>query len=186
MTALSQFLDGVLVHQGDLNNLSANIDALTQLTTGKNAASGVSSKPMAMVHLVAPVNVNSNVDAAVAWAARDYDTDNLWTPSVADHFVVQTPGKYVIRAGTAWTQAAGGTRTSKVFINGTANTNMVAGWSGPGAPSSSTYYTVTTPPVSLATGATVYLDVWQDSGSTQQLVTTLGGTWFSIEWVAPF
>ncbi|MFD1145983.1 hypothetical protein [Saccharothrix hoggarensis] len=186
MSSPTSFVDGVLVHQADLNNLSVNIDTLTQLTQGKPAASGVSHKPMAMVKLTSPQPVNNSTDLIVPWHAEVYDFDNLWTPGSANRFSVQTSGKYVIRMGTDWSANATGLRTTKIFVNGTSNANTVAGYSAPPPSAFDAFYTVESPPVSLAAGASVYFDVFQSSGVTLDLGLSFGGTWASIEWVAPF
>jgi hypothetical protein len=185
MTALTNFTDGVVVHQGHLNNLSVNIDTLTQLATGKTAASGVSHKPMALVRLTSNLPVVTGNDLLIAWHSEVYDSDNLWTPSVPNRFSIQTPGKYVITTGSSWFANSAGDRHTKIYVNGTSNANTVASFGGKANSSFETCYTVTSPPISLASGAAVYGDVYQNSGGPLNLGLGLGGTWMAIEWVAP-
>lgn len=188
MTTPTSFVDSVLVHQADLNNLSVNIDTLSQLTQGKAASTGVSHKPMAMVKLTSPVTVTNRTDLIVAWQNEVYDYDNMWTPGVgsANRFSVQTPGKYVIKVGTDWNANASGLRSTKIYVNGTGNANTVAAFNGPAAAEFDSFYTVSSPPLSLAAGSSVYFDVFQTSGGDLELQLSFGGTWAAIEWVAPF
>lgn len=185
MTALSQFTDGILVRQGDLNNVSANLDTLTQLTLGKPAASGVSSKPMVLIRLTSNLTVINTSDQLVNWQARDYDTDNLWVPSVPNRFTIQTPGKYVARAGATWV-AGGGIRNTRIYVNGLSYANSIAVYQGNAASGVETIYTITSAPVALATGAAVYFTSYQNSGGPLDMEPGSGGTWASLEWVAPF
>lgn len=184
MSALTTFVDGVVVHQADLNNLSTNIDTLCQITTGKTAASGVSTKPMAMVHISADKTINNNTDTLIVWDVADYNTDNMWVGSQATQFTVQTAGKYRINVVTVWASNASGIRSTKIMVNGTSNANVVTSSIFPPVSGIDTAYT-TTCTVALAAGATVYLDVFQSSGSNIAVRTAFGGTWATIEWCSP-
>lgn len=184
MSALTTFTDGAVVHQADLNNLSTNIDALCQITTGKTAASGVSTKPMAMVHISADKLITNNVDALISWDVADYNTDNMWVGSQPTQFTVQTAGKYRVNVVTVWANNASGIRSTKIMVNGTSNANVVTSTIITPVSSIETAYT-TTCTVALAANATVYLDVFENSGSNINVRTTFGGTWATIEWCAP-
>jgi hypothetical protein len=186
MTALTSFTDGVIVRQAELNNLASNIDALCQMTTGKPASLGHSSKPMALVRINANQDIPGNTDTLINWNAADYDTDNLWVPSVPNHFTVNTAGKYVIRTGVIWNANANGGRITKIFVNGTANPNAVATTDISASNVFETSYTTESPAVPLAYGATVYVNTWQNGVNPLTLSSAYGGTWLSIEWVAPY
>lgn len=184
MTAWTNFVDGTIVHQGALNNLSANGDTLCQITTGKTSASGVSSKPIVEAHLTATFNVANSLDTLISWNAQGYDTDNMWTASQSTQFNIQTAGKYRISTVSDWTANVTGQRVTKIMVNGTGNANVVASFIGNASSAFDTCYPVAYT-VQLAAGAVVYIDVFQTSGGALTLGTSFGGTSANIEWVCP-
>lgn len=184
MTAWSTFTDGTVVHQAALNNLSTNGDTLCQITTGKTSASGVSSKPICEAHLTGTQSIAASTDTLISWNASAYNTDNLWTASQPTQFTVQTAGKYRISVVTDWTANATGMRSTKVLVNGTANSNAVASFVGSASNTFDTCYTVEYT-VQLAVGAVIYFDTFQNSGGAVTVGTAFGGTSAVVEWVAP-
>lgn len=184
MTAWSSFTDGVIVHQAALNNLSTNGDSLCQITTGKTSASGVTSKPICEVHLTGPQSISNSTDALIAWNASAYNTDNMWVPGTANQVTVNTAGKYRISVVTDWSANATGMRSTKVMVNGTSNSNVVASFVGSTSSAFDCCYTVEYT-VALAIGATIYVDVFQNSGSTLTTGLAFGGTSAVVEWVCP-
>jgi hypothetical protein len=185
MSALTSFVDGTIPHQGDLNNYGTNIDTLCQLTTGKTAASGVSSKPMCKVAINANLGIATNVDAVTIFNVANYNTDNMWVASQPTQVTIQTAGKYRVVVQGDWAANATNTRSVKILVNGTTNSNAVASCEVGAAPINDTIIQAVACE-SLAIGATVYMGVNQNSGGSLNLGTSLGGTFMIVEWVAPY
>lgn len=188
MTAWTSFTDGVVVHQAGLNNLSTNGDSLCQITTGKTSASGVSSKPICEVHLTSNKSIANSADTLISWDATGYNTDNMWVGSVPTQITVQTAGKYRISVTTDWAPNVTGARLTKILVNGTANANSVATTQTGANPVAiaTAYSTVYT--AALAAGATIFVDVLQNSGGALNLEVNTngsGGCSICVEWMAP-
>ncbi|MFC0438749.1 hypothetical protein [Kutzneria buriramensis] len=187
MTALTSFVDGNIPHQGDLNNYGTNIDALCQLTTGKTAASGVSSKPLVKVALNANQSIAGNTLTIPSWNAASANTDNMWVVSNPTFLTVRTAGWYAILLQTSWASGTLTERNLGIMINGTTeNTNSVAKNDYFGSPADNIYLQVTAYE-HLAVGATIYGYVYQTSGGSLNLLSAApAGTYLSARWDAPY
>lgn len=186
MTAPTNFTDGVVVHQADLNNLSTNLDSLCQITTGKTAASGVSTKPIVRVGLNANQSIPDSTITVVSWNAASTNTDNMWVASQPTQLTVQTAGWYQILMQTAWNGATQSNRSCGVMINGTSEAvNGVAKNWFAGSLNGPWYHQVLAYE-HLAAGATIYGYVYQVSGGALSLVTSVPGTYLSARWDAPY
>lgn len=193
MAALPTFADGKLVQQGQLNSVTAGVDTLCQITTGKTASSGVASKPIGYWYRNANQSIASGTDTIVSWTTESYDTDNMWSVGAADHLLIATPGKYVITAQVDWTPNATGYRAQRILLNGTnRNTDVISEYSFPVTGSAvESIFQVETYPLALVAGDVIYLQVRQQSGVALSAIgaadpkTVFGGTWISAEWVAP-
>jgi hypothetical protein len=189
MMAPTNFTDGVLVRQADLNNLSTNLDALCQITTGKTAASGVASKPLCKLQRNAPQLISSVVNTLVQWDTEIVDTDNMWVPSVPDHMTVQTPGWYDIKfqyhidaGGNAPTE-----RVAEIFVNGTSTSNTAGSMDSVMSRVQGTRIQCVATE-HLAAGATIYANLYQDSGVPLNIAssTTTWRVFLVAEWTAPY
>jgi hypothetical protein len=186
MNALTSFVDGTFPHQADLNNYGSNIDALCQLTTGKTAASGVSSKPLCRVSLNANQSIPDSTITVVSWNAAGANTDNMWVASQPTQLTVQTAGWYAILLQDSWTGATQSNRSCGIMINGTSEaTNGVAKNWFAGSLNGPWYHQVVAYE-HLAAGATIYGYVYQVSGGALNLVTSVPGTYLSARWDAPY
>lgn len=186
MSALTSFTDGVVVHQGGLNNLSTNIDTLCQLTTGKTAASGVSSKPLCRTSITSSQSIPDSTITVISWNTANASTDNMWVSSVPTSMVVQTAGWYAITVQASWNGATQSNRSIGVMINGTTESvNGVAKTWFAGSLNGPWYHQVTAYE-HLAVGATIYGYVYQVSGGALSLVTSTPGTYMSARWDAPY
>lgn len=186
MTSLTSFVDGSIVHQGDLNNLSANINTLCQLTTGKTAASGVSSKPLVRTSITSNQSIPDSTITVISWNTANASTDNMWVSSVPTALTVQTAGWYSILVQAAWASGTQSNRSIGVMINGTnENVNGVAKTWFAGSLVGPWYQQVTAYE-HLAAGATIYGYVYQVSGGALNLVTSVPATYMSARWDAPY
>lgn len=174
--ALPTFLDGGLVHQGDLNALSANLTYLNAYVLG-----GLTTvKPLTLLRQVTGQNFVTGVATVINWDTADKNTDGAWSFSADPATVyVQTAGFYRItyQGGHASTASA-----SQLFIlvngtdivnNGLANTS----WNGNLGNVEITYQ--------LASGASLQAALIQTTGSTKTSSTSFGGQRFEVEFLCP-
>jgi hypothetical protein len=186
MTSLTSFTDGVVVHQGGLNNLSTNIDTLCQLTTGKTAASGVATKAITYAALTGSQSISDSTITVISWNVASTSTDNMWVSSLPTQMTVQTAGWYHILLQTSWAGATQSNRSCGIMINGTSEaTNGIAKTWFAGSLNGPWYHQVSAYQ-HLAAGATIYGYVYQVSGGALNLVNTVPSTWMSARWDAPY
>ena len=188
MSAITQFVDAVLVDAAALNNLSTNIDTLTQLATGKTAASGVTSKPVLKLKRTASLSIpNSTTPTVVSWDTQLLDTDNMW--SSGQVITIQTAGWYRVDLQVSWVSASASQRQALIYVNGTADpANLAAlkderlGRTNPITQQARLYDR-------FAAGTTLRAGALQTSGTNPLALdpsTNYGGVWMSVAWDAPF
>jgi hypothetical protein len=191
LTALPLFTAGQLIHQHQLNTLSDDLDQLCRITQGKPAASGVAGKPLVKVILSGSQNVVSGADNTTmiaVWGAEVADTDGMWTPGAgADHLTINTAGWYRIVAQAQWSSGAASERVVQILVNGVADPLNVTSSSNELPATTGTHRHQVVAYEHLAAGATVYCGIWQNSGSTLQLLTNgTWGTYMTAAWAAPY
>lgn len=185
------FTDGMIVGQDDLSRLSWNVDALAQNLLGKPAAAGASGKPVCKVNLSSSFSVPNGAagtNQIVTWNRLITDNDGMWPGSPSDHMVVQTAGWYRIVAHAWWASAsAAKERVVQILINGQADPlNVVATRNA--LPGTAAAYCHTVRAYEhLSAGATIYVGVFQNTGSALNLITGgISGTSWTAAWRAPY
>jgi hypothetical protein len=189
------FFDTQIVRFSDLNALSYDIDALSQITLGRPLASGASTKPLCKVNLTANKSVANNATAGasgaaevIAWDHALFDTDGMFTTAGGPTYVqIQTPGWYWICLQVQWASGAGPARVTQIAVNGTADplnvvssANTLMGSSGVMTQQAIAYE-------HLNTGAAVYGMSFQNSGSALNMLANGNwGTYMSVVWADPF
>src|SRR5690242_3006299 len=128
MQATTNFVDGVVVHQGDLNNLSTNINTLCQQTTGKTPAQAASSKPITQVDLNATQSIPDTAITLISWnLASTSITDTIWVASAPTVLTIVTPGWYSMDLQVCWANGTMNNRVIGMMVNGTTPTaNSIA------------------------------------------------------------
>jgi hypothetical protein len=187
MSPITQFVDGVLVDAAALNNLSTNIDTLSQLATGKAAASGVTSKPVLKLKRTAALSIASSTTPTVlTWDTQLLDTDNMWLTGQV--ITIQTAGWYRIDLQVTWVSGSASQRQALIYVNGSTDpTNLAAlkderlGRTNPIAQQVRLYDR-------FAAGTTLRAGALQTTGGSLALdpSTNYGGVWMSVAWDAPF
>lgn len=195
MAALPSFVDGTIPDAADLNTVSTDVDALTQITSGAPAAAGRSSPPLARIFLNTAQTIATGTNTAVQWTSQDIDTDNLWTPNTSDHFECRTAGKYVLTTQIMWNGNSAGRRIVRIVIDDFAlvGTKSFAAFAVPSTNAAPDFLVMKcrTYPIPLTVGQNVFVGVFHDVGSNLNLRGApdprlmFGGCWASLRWVAP-
>lgn len=191
MQATTNFVDGVVVHQGDLNNLSTNINTLCQQTTGKTPAQAASSKPITQVDLNATQSIpNADAITLISWnLASTSITDTIWVASSPTVLTIVTPGFYMMDLQVCWASATLTNRVCGIMVNGTTPTaNSVGENNFTGVTSAAPYKHRCTAYVHLNQGATVYAYVAQDSPGALNInpnSVAFPGVFMTVRWDAP-
>jgi hypothetical protein len=184
------FVDGALVRQPTLNVLPYDIDALAQINLGHTADSAPASKPLTKLTLSAAQNIATGVAGTctiVTWGTELYDTDNLWTSAAPDHITIRTAGWYRIIAQAVWASGVSSERVVQVLVGGTADPLNVAASSNLLTAASFGIHQQVVAYEHLQAGSTVYIGVYQDSGSTLALQTNgVWGTYVTAAYAAPY
>jgi len=189
MSGLTAFTDGLVPSASNLNNLGTNIDTLCQITTGKAAATGVTSKGVTKPYkTVNGAAIPTSFLFRVAYNATAGNVDSSWLMSYDTGVVPHRDGWWRIEAQAAWDPYAPSERRIGIAVNGTNDSNIIA--------CSSTQMAAPNPynqrqQVScishIGSGTTIYVLVWQDSGVSANLdPNTQWGTWVSVVWEAPW
>jgi hypothetical protein len=189
MLPVTTFVDGVVVHQGDLNNLSTNIDTLCQQTTGKTAAQGASSKPLAQVDMNAVQSIANTTVTVISWnLASTQVTDTMWVASQATQLTVVTAGWYAMDLQVCWDNGLNSNRVIGMMVNGTTPTaNSISEVNYIGT-TTSVFKQRATAYAHLSVGATIYAYVNQTSGGSLNInpnSISYPGTYMSVRWDAP-
>ena len=175
-TPMPTFATGAIVHQAQLNLLSAGVNNLSLILAGVPATR--TYVPAAAANINASQSIPNAADTTVTWNTTSINNDSMWSSGAADHLLIQTAGVYVALARTHFTSNATGTRAAHILLNGTniiANSVAVTAVNAVGV-SADTIFTAMTPPMRLSVGAALYLSVYQNSGAGLNLLTSLSGT----------
>jgi hypothetical protein len=174
--AIPTFLDGDLVHQGDLNALAANVTYLLGGTGGSDAT----AKPLTVLRALTPNICTSGAAITCLWDTADSNNDGAWSPSDPTSVYVQTEGYYRINAQFGHSVASYSQCTLFVLVNGTDvvnNSIQTCSWHG-----NQGQVEVTVP---LAKTASIQIAYEQTSGSSRNSSLTFGGCRLEVEWIAP-
>jgi hypothetical protein len=114
----------------------------------------------------------------------------MWTASVPDRLTIQHGGIYTLFSEVRWPTFGSPALTivcaSNVMTNGTnVTTNTIASNLLPMVNGGAGCGTQCSTLVNLAAGATVFLDVWQNTGASQTLKTDFGGTFLGAIFLTP-
>jgi hypothetical protein len=184
--AIPTFTDGLIVHATDLNALGSNLTNLYNY----GQAGFRSQRPCVIAQQTTGQAIANATDTIVNFQSAAVNTDNMWTASVANQVTIQHAGIYLIFAQARF--PALGSPTLNTFVacnimaNGTAVGNTIAAnnlpFTGPlGSGPANQCSTI----ANLAAGATLFVDVYQTSGSTQTMQTTFGGSYLGAIFLTP-
>ncbi|MGH7743340.1 MAG: hypothetical protein ACREQ5_00760 [Candidatus Dormibacteria bacterium] len=173
------FTDGVLVHAASLTSLSAGVNSINSLLTG--AVAPRLYVPTATATITSNTSIGNATDTIITFDAAGVNNDTMWAAAV-NHFTIKTAGVYLAWAQCQFAAAAGGIRAAYILLNGTSVvTNAVAaGFRNPQSFGDGNYFTVVTPPLSLAVNATLYFSVFQSSGAALNMTTTSSGAFMGL------
>lgn len=183
--ALPSFIDGSVVHFGQLMALAQNLSNLYNYNQG-----GFNTqRPCVICTQTTAQPVANTTDTQVAFQSAPVNTANMWVPSQADTITIPTAGIYLIygmiRYSTFSSATLATTATANLWVNGRSASNVVNGSDMPYIASGGG----TTPQfihlANLATGATLYLDAWQSSGGTTNLQVSPYGSIFAAIFLTP-
>jgi len=174
--SIPSFTDGMLVHATDLNALAANLTNLYNY----NQASFISQRPCVIAKQTTGQAISNATDTLVNFQTAVVSTDNMWTASAANKITIQHAGIYFVfsqaRYPAVGSNALNQVLTASLLANGTSFTNAVAtmGIIPPSVGSGTgPCFTV----INLAAGATLYLNLWQSTGTTLTLGTDGGASY---------
>lgn len=180
--AIPSFTDGVVVHQADLNALASNLTNLYNY----NQAGFFTQRPCVLAASTATQNITTATDTSVNFGAAGINTDNMWTASSPDRITVQHAGLYWLFAQARWPTIPGASLANgmhqHITINGT--TGAAASTALPMMNIGNVGGYVATI-LNLAAGATAYLVVWHNAGSTQTLQTDRGASFLGAVFLTP-
>ncbi len=173
------FIDGVLVHQTDLNALVANIQYLQSYVLG-GSQGGTDPKPMTVLRALTPNTFTAGAATALTWDTADVNNDGAWSASDPTTVYVQTEGFYRVNFQLSINTSTHSQSQMYILINGTdvAN-NSVCGTRYFGIQAN---LEVTVPLAATASIQVAYM--FQGSG-TRSSFSSIGGCRLEIEWVAP-
>jgi hypothetical protein len=178
-TPMPTFADGAFVHQASLNLLSAGVTNLSTLLNG--VVPTRSYIPAVGAKLTSSQSVANATDQTVSWSSTSLSNDGMWVNTLPQQLTLQTGGVFIAWAQVHFTSNSTGTRACHIMLNGTsiiANSVAVTAVNAVGA-AADNLFTCMSPPMRLAPGATLYLSVFQNSGVSLNLLTTLSGTTLS-------
>jgi hypothetical protein len=169
------FVDGVLVHQTDLNALGANLRYLVRYMMGGHT----DHKPLTVLRAVTPNSFPNNVATVITWDTADQNTDSAWDASDPTTVYVQTAGIYRIyfQCGTTATFSQ---VHLYLLVNGVDIINNSVALTECNGNLTNVEITV-----QLAAGASIQLAYQHASGATRSSATTFGGVRLVVEWIAP-
>lgn len=173
---LPTFLDGALVHQGDLNALSANLRFLQAYALGDIPT----GKPLTLLRQTTTQSFTTGVATVINWDTADKNTDGAWSAGTPNAVFVQTAGYYRITYQGGYPANTAAANQLFILINGTDIVNnavAVSSWSG-----NFSNVEITAP---LAAGTSVQAAFLQTTGSTQSSSTAFGGHRLDVEWLCP-
>lgn len=182
--ALATFVDGTVVHQGDLNGLVTNINILADNTAGKRQASQYLRPKLTLAKSTTQA-VNDATIGLVNWTSAGTNTDNMWSASTPNQINIQTAGLFHLNFSCLFQNgltSSGNRSIVWILVNGTALGNIIAGNSA--SIYNNGWWLSTSTVVQLAAGASVYFAAYQESGATATLDNGLGGCSASATFLA--
>jgi hypothetical protein len=173
------FVDAAVTTFTDLNTLGTGIVNLANLLTGSTTSRQF--VPAATAYINTPKPVVTATDTVIRFDAATVNDDYIWAAN-SNALIVNTPGIYVAAAMVHIDANGAGERFLHILLNGTTvSTNTIAAGSQNGNGSGEgNAFTAMSQPLTLAAGATVYLSVFQSSGSTLNVDITFSGTALSL------
>jgi hypothetical protein len=173
------FTNSTVTAPTDLNTLGTGITNLANLLTGSTESRQF--VPAATAYITVPKPVLNATDTIIRFDAATVNDDYMWAAN-SNALIVDTPGIYVAAAMVHIDANATGERFLHILLNGTTvSTNTVAAGSQNGnGVGEGNAFTAMSQPMSLASGATVYLSVFQSSGVTLNVDITFSGTALSL------
>ena len=115
--------------------------------------------------------IPNSTDASPPFDVEVYDTDNMWSSSIAGRLTIQTAGIYVVTAAARWDSFIG-TRAVRIRMNAAGDVIAAA----ENTPNNAGLVAQTaTCTFKFDAGDYVYMAVFQTSGVAQNLLT--GGIW---------
>jgi hypothetical protein len=183
------FADGIVPNAAALNLLAQGIDALAQITIGKQAIHSPSARPAVKVVRLNNLTVPTATLTMIPWEDAVTNTDGMWISPAGSIVQVQTPGWYRIVGGISYDPGTGGLRIARLFVNGSTDPGNVVADSdvviGSGV-TNSCRCTVTAYE-HLDMGATVQLGAFQNSGADVVVdPQSKWNTWMALRWDAPY
>lgn len=181
--AIPSFVDGMVVHQGDLNALAANLTNLYAYNQGGFRT----QRPAVLVRQTTPQPVPNTTDTVANFQSEVIDTNNMWVSSVPGQITIQTPGIYFVFAQTRFPNPGGATlgtiASGTLFANGQGN--RIGGSDGPFMSAGSGPKLFCGVLQSFAAGAILGLNLWQSSGGTVNTATDFGSTFLGAVFLTP-
>jgi hypothetical protein len=173
--AMHTFAAGQFMHQTYLNAMSVWENNIGLALTG-------SVPPRAYIptaHALLTVNQSTanSTNTIVSFGSAGVNNDGMWSAGAPDHFTIQTDGMYYVTGQVHFDLNATGSRAAHILLNGTSVFNSIAAFTqnavGSGEGSA---IPIIMAPIKFVAGTTLYLQVWQSSGGSLNVTTTLSGT----------
>ncbi|MEV0151581.1 MULTISPECIES: hypothetical protein [unclassified Nonomuraea] len=119
----------------------------------------------------------------VSWSTENYDVGNMTTGSGTTLATIPANrgGKYLISAAIAFTANGTGTRTVLVNVSGNTRVRQSAAAAGSGNPTRVSVSTIQT----CASGDTITIGVFQDSGASLNVLATEGMPHGAVYYLGP-
>lgn len=187
--AIPSFVDGQVVHQGDLNALAQNLTNLYAYNQGGFRT----QRPCVIAKQNNSQPVNNQTDTLLTFNAAPVNTDNMWVVSAPDRLTIQTAGIYFLFSQVRWPSLSGINQgsvfASNLMVNGTNPlTNTIATQTALAILQTTPDNAGPTPQcatvANLSVGAVVYLDVWQNCGN-QVTQANFGSTFLGAVFLTP-
>ncbi|TCO57115.1 hypothetical protein [Actinocrispum wychmicini] len=177
--AIPSFVDGTVVHQGDLNALASNLTNLYAY----NQAGFYTQRPSVLINTTSGQSVPNVTHTILNFQAAIINTDNMWTVAVPNQVTIQHAGIYWCFGQIRWPVSAANLIQSDILVNGTSIPANIAVTSTLPAVNGSAGGHHVAWMANLAVGATLFLDGYQNSGGAVTLDTFVGGSTFGAFFV---
>jgi hypothetical protein len=174
------FADGKLINAATLNVLPTGLNALSTLMTG--AVAPRLYIPTVGASVTTTHAIASATDTTVRFDTAGINNDTMWV-SGTTQLTVHTAGNYIAWAQVTFDANVTGLRALHILLNGTSVTsNVVAGASDNAltVAGSVSQLMCRTPPMVLAVNATLFLSVFQNSGSSVSVDSIVSGTFLCV------
>jgi hypothetical protein len=174
------FADGVLVNAAILNVLPVGLNALNTLLTG--AVAPRLFVPTVGASVTTTHAIANSTDTALTFDTAGINNDTMRAAGVSA-LTVHTAGNYIAWAQVTFDANVTGLRALHILLNGTSvSTNVVAGASDNAltVAGSVSQLMCRTPPMVLSVGATLFLSVFQNSGTSVSVDSIVSGTFLCV------